>query len=170
MRHIPVPNLESDQICNSRAFHPNRQFNLFHVVIYGRLYDVNALLHFCVWYWRHSSVTVHATTKMAAYIQDFNRETNAEQRNCSVETNYSRCYKNCNLKDTASSTQITSISQDFEHEFTYLLYGTTAEESRLRVFENRILRRIFGPKRDENGEWRRLHNEELHSLYRLYSW
>ena len=31
---------------------------------------------------------------------------------------------------------------------------------------NRILRRIFGPKRDENGEWRRLHKEELHSLYR----
>ena len=42
---------------------------------------------------------------------------------------------------------------------------TLREESRLRVFENRILRRIFGPKRDENGEWRRLHNEELHSLY-----
>jgi len=39
------------------------------------------------------------------------------------------------------------------------------EECRLRVFENRILRRIFEPKRDENGEWRRLHNEELHSLY-----
>ena len=37
------------------------------------------------------------------------------------------------------------------------------EEYRLRVFENRILRRIFGPKKDENGEWRRLHNEELHS-------
>ena len=36
----------------------------------------------------------------------------------------------------------------------------------LRVFENRILRRIFGSKRDENGEWRRLHNKELHSLYR----
>jgi hypothetical protein len=32
---------------------------------------------------------------------------------------------------------------------------------RLRVFENRILRRIFGTKRDENGEWRRLYNEEL---------
>ena len=42
---------------------------------------------------------------------------------------------------------------------------TLREERRLRVFENRILRRIFGPKRDENGEWRRLHNEELHSLY-----
>ena len=40
------------------------------------------------------------------------------------------------------------------------------EKCRLRVFENRILRRIFGPKNDENGEWRRLHNEELHSLYR----
>ena len=43
---------------------------------------------------------------------------------------------------------------------------TLREESRLRVFENRILRRIFGPKRDENGEWRRIHSEELHSLYR----
>jgi len=38
---------------------------------------------------------------------------------------------------------------------------TLSEESRLRVFEKRILRRIFGPKRDANGEWRRLHNEEL---------
>ena len=43
---------------------------------------------------------------------------------------------------------------------------TLREESRLRVFENRILKRIFGPKSDEIGEWRRLHNEELHSLYR----
>ena len=43
---------------------------------------------------------------------------------------------------------------------------TLREESRLRVFENRTLRRIFVPKRDENGEWRRFHNEELHSLYR----
>ena len=53
-----------------------------------------------------------------------------------------------------------------------MLYGCETwslilrEECRLRVFENRFLRRIFGPKRDENGEWRRLHNEELHSLYR----
>ena len=45
-------------------------------------------------------------------------------------------------------------------------YLDAREKSRLRVFENRILRRIFRPKRDENGEWRRLHNEELHSLYR----
>jgi hypothetical protein len=53
-----------------------------------------------------------------------------------------------------------------------VLYGcetwslTLREEHRLRVFENRVLRRIFGPKRDEvTGEWRRLHNEELNDLY-----
>jgi hypothetical protein len=52
------------------------------------------------------------------------------------------------------------------------LYGcetwslTLREEHRLRVFENRVLRRIFGPKRDEvTREWRKLHNEELHILY-----
>jgi hypothetical protein len=52
------------------------------------------------------------------------------------------------------------------------LYGcetwslTLREEHRLRVFENRVLRRIFWPKRDEvTGEWRRLHNEELNDLY-----
>jgi hypothetical protein len=40
------------------------------------------------------------------------------------------------------------------------------EEHRLRVFENEVLRRIFGPKRDEvMGEWRKLHNEELRDLY-----
>jgi len=40
------------------------------------------------------------------------------------------------------------------------------EELRLSVFENRVLRRIFGPKRDEvTGEWRKLHNEELNDLY-----
>jgi hypothetical protein len=40
------------------------------------------------------------------------------------------------------------------------------EEHRLGVFENRVMRRIFGPKRDEvTGEWRKLHNEELHDLY-----
>ena len=43
---------------------------------------------------------------------------------------------------------------------------TFREERRLRVFENRVLRRIFGPKMDEvTGEWRKLHNEELNDLY-----
>jgi hypothetical protein len=40
------------------------------------------------------------------------------------------------------------------------------EKHRLRVFENRVLRRIFGPNRDEvTGEWRKFHNKELHDLY-----
>jgi hypothetical protein len=42
---------------------------------------------------------------------------------------------------------------------------TLTEEHRLRVFENRVLRRIFGRKREEDGSWRKLHNDELHSLY-----
>jgi hypothetical protein len=43
---------------------------------------------------------------------------------------------------------------------------TVREEHRLRVFENRVLRKIFGPKRDEViGGWRKLHYEELHNLY-----
>jgi hypothetical protein len=53
-----------------------------------------------------------------------------------------------------------------------VLYGceiwslTLREEQRSRVFENRVLRRIFGPERDGvPGEWRRLHNEELNDLY-----
>jgi hypothetical protein len=43
--------------------------------------------------------------------------------------------------------------------------ATLREECKLRVFENKVLRRIFGPKRDEvTGEWRRLHNKELYAL------
>jgi hypothetical protein len=53
-----------------------------------------------------------------------------------------------------------------------ILYGCETwsliltEEHKLRLFENRVLRRIFGPKRDGvTGGWRKLHNEELHNLY-----
>jgi hypothetical protein len=57
-----------------------------------------------------------------------------------------------------------------------VLYGfetwshTLWEECRLRIFENRVLRRVFWPKRDElTGEWRRLHNKELYNLREYYS-
>jgi len=53
-----------------------------------------------------------------------------------------------------------------------VLYGcktwslTMREKRRLRVFQNRVMRRIFGPKRDEvRGEWRRLVNEEINEMY-----
>jgi hypothetical protein len=52
-----------------------------------------------------------------------------------------------------------------------VLYGcetwslTLREEHRLMVFDNRVLRRIFGPKREVDGLWRKLYNDELHSLY-----
>jgi len=56
--------------------------------------------------------------------------------------------------------------------FPVVLYGCETwsvilwEERKLRVFENRVLRRIFGPRRDEvTGEWRKLHNEELLTQY-----
>jgi hypothetical protein len=52
-----------------------------------------------------------------------------------------------------------------------MLYGretcspTSSGEHRLRIFENGVLRRIFGSKREEDGSWRKLHNDELDSLY-----
>jgi hypothetical protein len=52
-----------------------------------------------------------------------------------------------------------------------VLYGcetwslTLREEHGLRAFENRVLRRIFGPKREEDGSWRKLYDDELHNLY-----
>jgi hypothetical protein len=54
----------------------------------------------------------------------------------------------------------------YEGRLTEIWSVTLREEHRLRVFENRVLRRIFGPKRDEvTGEWRKFHSEELHNLY-----
>ena len=63
------------------------------------------------------------------------------------------------------STNLTVVSYGCE---TWSL--TLREERRLRVFEKRVFRRIFGPRRDEvTGEWRKLHNEELNDLYCLPS-
>jgi hypothetical protein len=57
------------------------------------------------------------------------------------------------------------------YDLSVVLYGCEAwslplrEEHRLRVFENRVVRRMFGPKRDEMIGWKKLHNEELHNLH-----
>jgi hypothetical protein len=80
----------------------------------------------------------------------------------SVQSLLSSCLLSRNVKVRIYKTIILPV----------VLYGcetwslTLREEHRLRVFENRVLRRIFGPKRDEvTGEWTKLHNEELHILF-----
>jgi hypothetical protein len=61
---------------------------------------------------------------------------------------------------------LTKYNTSGQNNFRQLGFPAVNEDgNRLRVFENRVLRRIFGPKRDEvTGGWRKLHNEELHSL------
>jgi hypothetical protein len=80
----------------------------------------------------------------------------------SVQSLLSSCLLSGNVKVKMYKTIILPV----------VLYGcetwslTLMEEHRLRVFENRVMGRIFGPKRDEvTGEWRKLHSEELHNLY-----
>jgi hypothetical protein len=45
------------------------------------------------------------------------------------------------------------------------MFQSAPEEHRLRVFQNRMLRKVFEPKRKEDGSWRKLHNDQLHDLY-----
>jgi hypothetical protein len=80
----------------------------------------------------------------------------------SVQRHLSSCLPSRNVKVTIYKTIILPV----------VLYGCETwslklrKEYRLRVFENRVLRRIFEPKRDKvTGEWRKLHSEELHNLY-----
>jgi hypothetical protein len=69
---------------------------------------------------------------------------------------------NCKSGDGADQ-RVLDVHDDDDHE-TWSL--PLKEERRLRLFENRLLRRIFGPKRDGvTEEWRKLHNEELNDLY-----
>ena len=83
----------------------------------------------------------------------------------SVQTLLSSILLSKNLKFKINNTIILPV----------VLYGcetcslTLKEECMLRVFENRILRRIIGTKKDEDGEWGMLHNKELHSLFRPHN-
>jgi hypothetical protein len=81
--------------------------------------------------------------------------------NYSVQNLLSSCLISKNLKIKIYKAVILPV----------VLYGcktwslTLGEEHRLRVFENRVLRKIFVPKREEDGSWRKFHNDELHDLY-----
>ena len=83
----------------------------------------------------------------------------------SVQTLLSRGLLSKNLKIKLYNTIILSVLLCGCETWTLAL----KEECMLRVFENRIMRRIFGPKTSENGEWRRLYSEELSSLYRSFN-
>ena len=82
----------------------------------------------------------------------------------------------CHLVQNILSSNLLSNNNTYQdiqnHKFACCFYGcerysfTLREEYRLRVFKNRVLQIIFGPKKDEvTGEWRKLHNEQLHDLY-----
>jgi hypothetical protein len=78
----------------------------------------------------------------------------------------------CIFSCEAFASRLALLTDIYIYTYMFILYGcetwslTLREEHRLEVFKNRVLRRIFGPKRDEvTGEWRKLHNEELHDVY-----
>jgi hypothetical protein len=83
------------------------------------------------------------------------------------------CYQSFqNLLSSFLLSKIERLKYVKEHNFTscfvwvWNFVSHTKEEHRLKVSENRVLRRIFGPQWEEvEGGWRRLHNEELHNLY-----
>jgi hypothetical protein len=60
---------------------------------------------------------------------------------------------------------VSTIYEYILFNFKQLCYTCFRKGHRLRVFENRVLRRMFGPKREEDGSWRKLHDDELHGLY-----
>jgi hypothetical protein len=81
-------------------------------------------------------------------------------------------YRESNPELPAQSSSLYPLSYPDYYYLPVILYGyetwslTLREEHRLRAFENKVLRRIFVPKRDEvTGGWRKLHNEELRDLY-----
>ena len=72
-----------------------------------------------------------------------------------------------NVRDHVSQPYIAQLAIYKSTILSAVLYGckTLREECRIRVFENRVQRRIYGPKRDDIGKWRRFHNKEIYILY-----
>jgi hypothetical protein len=88
-----------------------------------------------------------------------------------LNSGYACCYSVQNLLSSRLISKNLKIKIYKTVILPVVLYGcetwclTLGEEHKLRVFEKRVLRRIFGPKREEDVLWRKLHNDELHSLY-----
>ena len=101
------------------------------------------------------------------------RPTNAQYINSNIYFVRNACYHSVqNLLSSNLLSKYVKINIYRTIILPIVLYGCETwslrlmEEHRLRVFENRVLRRIFGPKREGvTGEWRKLHNEELNDLY-----
>ena len=154
------------------AGYPRNHRHIYHLNIvdwYQNYYNIiNRVVHNCTYINRKLLLFAHAVLHLKYlynYYSPFYRLYYLKEGNScyySVQTLLSSWLLSKNLKIKIYKTIILPV----------VLYGSEAwsltlrEECRLRVFKNRILRRISVPKRDENGEWRRLHNEELHSLYR----
>ena len=95
-----------------------------------------------------------------------------EKINSRLKSGNACCHSVQNLLSSSLLSKNLKIKKYRTSVLPFVLYGceiwslTLRKERRIRVFENRVLRRIFGPKRDEvTGEWRELHNEELNDLY-----
>jgi hypothetical protein len=103
-----------------------------------------------------------------------NQNSLQEEINCSLRSGNACYYSVQNLLSSRLLSKYLKIKIYGTIILSDVLHGcetcslTLKEERRLRVFENRVLRRVLGPKRDEvTGKWRNLHNEELNDLYFL---
>jgi len=114
----------------------------------------------------YESSSVAGETRIAKKIFDSHRDDISTQ--LSLKSGNACCHSVQNLLSSSLRSKNIKIKIYRNIILSVVLYGcetwslTLREERRLRVFENRVLRRIFGPKTDEvTGEWRKLHREEL---------
>ena len=101
-----------------------------------------------------------------------NQNSFQEEIKSSLKSGNAYCHSVQNLLSSSLLSRNLTIKIYITIILPVVLYGfetwslTLREERRLRVFENRVLRGLFGPRRDEvTGEWRKLHEEELNDLY-----
>ena len=101
-----------------------------------------------------------------------NQNSNEEDNHSTLQSGNACCHSVKNLLTSSLLSKIINIKTLRTVILSFILYGyenwslTSMEEHLLRVFQSKVLRRIFGPKMDEvAGEWRELYNEKLNELY-----